>query len=283
MKKSMKKLAAPLLATSLIFGGVITTPISAHHVLAASTYQTELNSFSALYANFVHKMENYRTLIEKETNEDKQIKLYDEFMTLYSKFLDDNYDSKQSKSIQDLEEPLYNTLVDYYNFELDTLDYLEGTITEDELQKKYDDMISDTTNLEKEFTSATYEYKTSHKVVFDNNMLYLLGEDTTYTVKKGDTIYSIAKKYGLTVSELKKNNGLKTDTLKVGQVLKIGYIPVPETTTPTPAPTNNTYTVKKGDTIYSIAKKYGLSVSKLKTMNNLKSDSLKIGQLLKIK
>ena len=96
----------------------------------------------------------------------------------------------------------------------------------------------------------------------------------TYTVKAGDTLYSIAKKYGLTVSELKQLNNLTSDILSIGQVLNIS-----NSNTSLPS---NTYTVKSGDSLYSIAKKYGITVDALKSANGKTSNLLSIGEILVI-
>ena len=98
---------------------------------------------------------------------------------------------------------------------------------------------------------------------------------TYYTVKKGDTLYSIASKNGLTVNELKSLNNLTSDTLTIGQSLLIDKAPSPSTDI-------TTYTVKKGDSLYKIAKQYNTTVSNLMTINNLKSSNLSIGQKLKV-
>ena len=98
----------------------------------------------------------------------------------------------------------------------------------------------------------------------------------TYTVKSGDSLYSIANKYGLTVSELKNLNNLTTNTLTIGQVLKIKPT---ATTQPT---STTTYTVKSGDTLYSIANKYNTNITTLKNLNNLTSNLLSIGQVIKV-
>lgn len=98
-------------------------------------------------------------------------------------------------------------------------------------------------------------------------------ETEVYTVKSGDTLYSIARKYNLTVDELKKLNNLTSNSLSIGQKLNVSS---PETDTET------TYTVVKGDTLYGIANKFGVNVNTLKSINNLPSNTLSIGQVLKI-
>ena len=96
----------------------------------------------------------------------------------------------------------------------------------------------------------------------------------TYTVQNGDSLWKIANTYGLTVAELKSLNGLTSDNLSVGQVLKV--------TGGSNNSTGNTYTVKSGDSLWSIANKYGTTVSNLKSLNGLTSDNLRIGQVLQI-
>lgn len=100
---------------------------------------------------------------------------------------------------------------------------------------------------------------------------------TTYKVKKGDTLSKIAKNYGTTVKNLKSLNNLKSSNIKVGQNLKVPKKATTKTTT-----NYSTYKVKKGDTLSKIAKKYGTTVKKLKSLNNLKSSNIKVGQSLKV-
>lgn len=108
-----------------------------------------------------------------------------------------------------------------------------------------------------------------------------LGKKDTYIVKKGDTLYSIAKKYQTTVDQIKKLNNLSNNNLSINQTLKI---PKQEIITPSTELTDDydIYIVKKGDSLYKIAKSYDITVSKLKEMNNLKSDILSINQELKV-
>lgn len=98
---------------------------------------------------------------------------------------------------------------------------------------------------------------------------------TLYTVKSGDNLYSIARRYGLTMNELMEYNNLGTTLLSIGQVLKI---PTKQTITPS----ETTYIVKSGDSLYSIARKYNTTVNDLMKYNNLTSNLLSIGQTLKI-
>lgn len=107
-----------------------------------------------------------------------------------------------------------------------------------------------------------------------DNMFY-------YTVKKGDTLYSIAKIYGTTVQAIKNINYLDTNQLYIGQVLRIPEIYTkPEDMI---IPNYINYVVQKGDTLYGIAKKYQVSVDTLIQDNALSNNNLTIGQNIKIR
>ena len=99
-----------------------------------------------------------------------------------------------------------------------------------------------------------------------------IGETDIYQVQSGDTLYSIARKYNISVNELKNLNNLVDNTLSIGQILEV----------PSGLSSYNSYIVDKGDTLYSIAKKFDTSVNKLKELNNLSSNMLSIGQKLLI-
>jgi LysM repeat protein len=94
----------------------------------------------------------------------------------------------------------------------------------------------------------------------------------TYTVVLGDNLYNIANRYGVSVVDIINLNNLSNTILTPGQVLLI------------PGKTSNytTYTVKKGDTLYSIASSYGVSVDDIKSLNNLTNNNLSVGQELLI-
>ncbi|WP_066400463.1 LysM peptidoglycan-binding domain-containing protein [Neobacillus mesonae] len=122
---------------------------------------------------------------------------------------------------------------------------------------------------------------------------------TTYKVVKGDTLSKIAKKFGLTVTQLKSYNSLKSDIIKIGQVLKLmaptaakpaakpaapkPVVKQPAVEAPKPVqPKGDTYKVVAGDTLFLIAKANGLTVAKMKEYNNLTSDSIYAGQVLRL-
>lgn len=96
-----------------------------------------------------------------------------------------------------------------------------------------------------------------------------------YIVKKGDTLWNIAKKFNTSVDELKKINNLKSNMLYISQELK-----VPEYKTVEDS--NIKYIVKKDDSLSSISKEFNISTDELIKENNLNSDKLYIGEQLKI-
>ncbi len=102
-----------------------------------------------------------------------------------------------------------------------------------------------------------------------------LSGDNYYIVKSGDSLWKIANQYGITVNELKNMNGLTSDNLSVGQILEVP-------TLDNSSNSDDTYIVKSGDSLWKIANQYGLTVAELKNLNNLTSDNLSIGQVLKI-
>jgi len=100
-------------------------------------------------------------------------------------------------------------------------------------------------------------------------------EYITYTVKSGDTLFSIASRYRTTVDAIKKLNNLTSNLLNIGQVLRIPASN--EENEP-----SSTYVVKPGDTLFSIASRYNTTVDAIKRLNNLASNVLSIGQVLRI-
>ena len=137
---------------------------------------------------------------------------------------------------------------DAYKLQTNLLDYVEGVVK----------AIAD-------YTGTPY---TPPGVISDT------GTENTYVVKRGDTLYSIANRYNLSVNELKQLNNLTSNNLYIGQVLQVREVPSTEDT--------STYIVKKGDTLYALAAQFDTSVNAIKDLNNLTSNTLYIGQELLI-
>lgn len=102
-------------------------------------------------------------------------------------------------------------------------------------------------------------------------------KDNIYVVTSGDTLWSIARKNNISVSDLLNTNNLTSNFLSVGQVLII-----PTEVESSGKDLNNTtlYTVQKGDTLWSISKLFNVTVNDIRKYNNLNSDFLTIGQTL---
>ena len=110
-----------------------------------------------------------------------------------------------------------------------------------------------------------------------------------HIVKRGESLWKIAKKYGVSVSSIKRENNLRSNILKVGQKLiikkQICKIIVKKPEIKSASKKRKfiiLYKVKKGDSLWKIAKKFNVKVSTIKKLNNLKSNYLKVGQVLKI-
>jgi LysM repeat protein len=107
-------------------------------------------------------------------------------------------------------------------------------------------------------------------------------EGITHTVAAKETLFSIAKQYDVSMDDLKRINSLSGNDLSLGQTL---VIPKKSTLVETPKlieakSVSGTHTVAAKETMYSIAKQYGVSVEQLKVWNSLQENELKIGQML---
>ncbi len=121
-------------------------------------------------------------------------------------------------------------------------------------------------------------------------------DQVVYKVKSGDVLGAIAIRHGVTVAELKKWNNLRSNTIHIGQRLNIwkkgsvgnatavlASATAPKTTIPVPVPDSKTYTVQPGDTLWDISRKFeGLTIERLKDLNNLNNTKIQPGQKLVI-
>jgi membrane-bound lytic murein transglycosylase D len=121
-------------------------------------------------------------------------------------------------------------------------------------------------------------------------------ENVEYIVKKGDNLGNIAKKFGSTLDDLKLWNNLNDNNIAIGNSLIVAKSEVEiennavaktfnkkESLASTSKSKNNDYLVQKGDSLYSISRKYpGVSISDIKKWNNINGEELKPGMKLKI-
>lgn len=115
-------------------------------------------------------------------------------------------------------------------------------------------------------------------------VLVFSSQTAFHEVQKGETLYSISRKYGISVGELCSENNLSTSAvIKTGQKLKIPTQNSSETKNTQKVEKTDTYIVKKGDTLYGIAKRFGISVETLTILNKMSgSNTIKVGQVLTV-
>ena len=182
---------------------------------------------------------------------------------------------------EDLAEAVVIALTEYLNIPYDKLTdgnyyVVKSGDTLYSIARKYNTTVDEikklnnlTTNTLKIGSVLKIPTTSTNNIIEEDNYI-------TYTIQKGDTLYSIANKYNTTVDNIKSLNNLTSNTLTIGNNLKI-----PSTTEEIPED-YITYKVVSGDNLYSIANKYNTTVNTLKSLNNLTSNLLSIGQILKI-
>lgn len=151
--------------------------------------------------------------------------------------------------------------------------------------------------------------KTLHKISLILGSAFVIGSVQTintsvvaaqaveYTVVSGDNLWKIANQHKVSVTQLKQWNNLTSDLLTIGQKLKVTApssttvsttnavsqsSTTTETTVNTTPSTTGKYTVQKGDTLWKIAIIHNTTVSQVKQWNNLTSDTIRVGQVLKV-
>ena len=193
-------------------------------------------------------------------------------------FIDNERDAKKLRdNLEKYVEAVVKAIANYTGYE-----YKEPTKEEFYIVQRGDTLYS----IANKFNTTVSELKRLNNLNSDilliGTKLFLIEQpseeiENTYIVQKGDTLYSIANKYNVSVNNLKQTNNLTTDTLTIGQVLQI-----PNQIIPIEPIETEIYIVKKGDSLWSISRKYNITVNELIELNNLTTINLQTGEQLLI-
>ncbi len=134
-------------------------------------------------------------------------------------------------------------------------------------------------------SSQKSESKEDAQVVREEMQQAELQPKSKHKVTAGESLFSIARKYNLTVDQLKAMNNLSSNTIQAGQMLVVGVsneVSVSGVTPKTASVESAVHRVRRGDTLYSIARQYGCSVNDLRKWNPGLSDAIRIGESIRI-
>jgi peptidoglycan endopeptidase LytE len=112
----------------------------------------------------------------------------------------------------------------------------------------------------------------------------VMASPVTYVVKKGDCLWTIANSNGTSVSSIKQLNGLSSDLISIGQALKLSNSEAVQTVMSNPtANSSSQYVIQPGDSLWSIAQKFGTTVDYLKIINGLTGNTVYAGKTLLVR
>ena len=190
-------------------------------------------------------------------------------------FIDNKADSvKLNKNIEDYVEGVVQAIAEYLNYPYKPPQ--EEQAKDSYIVQKGDTLYSISKKMNIPIETIKKINKLDNNTLSIGQILYLNEKDNPeeeyYIVQKGDTLYSISKKFKMKIEELKELNNISSDTLQVGQVLIINGNKMPDN--------NQKYIVKKGDSLWGISKKYNIPINELIAINQLDDLTLQIGQEL---
>lgn len=119
----------------------------------------------------------------------------------------------------------------------------------------------------------------AERTFLDRNAGYF----THHTVQRGDTLYGIARRYGVTVASIQQANNIRGNIIRPGQRLQITGVRGGTATGTLSSISSDTYTVRRGDTLSGIAQRSGTTVANLRALNNISGDIIRPGQTLRLR
>ncbi|OIK95934.1 peptidoglycan-binding protein [Oenococcus oeni] len=224
------------------------------------------------YSGAYHEIDDYFREIDDYfrvyASDSESITDYEELLSENSRYSNLIGETDAATAAEEIYEDGYATDPDYTE-ELEEIINEYNLTAWDSLAFKYSGTVVTTTGSTSTPTSSTSSSSTS-------------SSSKSYTVASGDTLTSIAKAYGTTVSAIATANNISNpDYIYVGEVLTIGSSTSTSTSTPTSSTSSSStssssksYTVASGDTLTSIAKAYGVSISTLAKLNNISNTNL---------
>nr|WP_321234287.1 LysM peptidoglycan-binding domain-containing protein [uncultured Psychroserpens sp.] len=265
MQKNFRLIATVLVVTASSFGAVAQTETKTHKDVVLDGKPAKLNV----------KTGEIKLVGKKEQDSTKPKTVIE------ANLITNAYSSKKVDSTKAIVTNRPDTLSQYYKKLL---------VSEDEMKSSKDRMASETdtkeekvmndvilVTSEKAEKATTLVYDTSTTSYSANNSKYTKSTTNFHVVQKGETLYSLAKLYNTTLGQLKEANALETTLIRTGQNLQVRNFQS--------YGLNNTsvWTVSKGDTLYSIAKRHNTTVAMIKKLNGLQSNLILPGQKLQLK
>lgn len=248
----------------------------------ANKLKNNLTDYAEAVVKAVSEYAGYNYLLPGETpNQNNEIYIVKKGDTLYSIARDNKITVSEIKQLNNLSN---NTIYVGQQLILKPQVELPNENNNIYIVKKGDTLYSISRKLNIPVSTLKALNKLDSNDIYIGQQLLLVEtekpiEYDIYTVKKGDSLWSISQKYNINVNDLIKLNNLDNLTLQINQQLKVPKIAIEEK----PQDNIEIYTVKKGDTLWSISREVGITVNELKELNNLTSNLLNIGQQLKIK
>lgn len=197
-------------------------------------------------------------------------------------FIDNTKDAnKLRNNLDDYVEAVVKAIAEYSNVLYTPPGMQEGiyTVQKGDTLYRIANMFNTTVSELKRLNNLTSDTLKVGQVLLIREPIELPTTTTIYTVQKGDSLYSIATAFKTTVDTIKQLNNLTSNTILIGQQL---LVPASDNDNNEEIENYDIYEVVKGDSLWSIAQRYGITVDELINLNNLDNINLKIGDKLKV-
>lgn len=183
------------------------------------------------------------------------------------------------------QSPIYkDVLLDGKPAKLNTVTGEVKLVSEMDLKRVSSDTLSlsqvktiakDSISKDNKESNVKAEIEPATALVYEIGKPELTPTKTDHTVKEGETLYGLSRRYAVTLRDLMRANNLETTLIKTGQILRVQNFE--------DLFNSDTWTVVKGDTLYNISKRTNTTIEQLMELNNLSSSLIKIGQVLRLK